>query len=197
MTKTINKWYFSLVVVPIITTYLTNFFTLPKLFNDWKLAIIFSLTIFIIILLIELKLAYESQNQPNENDKRIVKRLLKKLDLKSFQQDICMSDSWDGYKQSSIHSIIKYQFAVKLINNKTVDKKLQQQINNFNTKLDEFTDFTAKNVYGINSGFLVPFKNSEDRNSIKKDSQKMNTLAKNAFTELECLLDYLTSKNYI
>ncbi|HEU4791662.1 MAG TPA: hypothetical protein VFS71_18385 [Flavobacterium sp.] len=197
MTKIINKWYLSLVIAPIITTYLTNFFTLPKLFSDWKLAIIFSLTIFAISLLIELKLLSESHNSPNENDKRIIKRLFKKLDVKSFQQEICMNDSWNGYKQDSIHSIIKYQHAVRLIKNKTVDKKVQQMIDVFNYKLDLFTDFTAKNVYGDNSGFLIPFKNSEDRNSVKKDAEKMNILAKNAFEELESLVEYLKFKKYI
>ncbi|SDH05990.1 hypothetical protein SAMN04488062_1045 [Flavobacterium omnivorum] len=197
MTKIINKWYISLVIAPIITTYLTNFFILPKLFSDWKLAIIFSLTILTITLLIELKLLSESHNIPNESDKRIIKRLLKKLDIKSFQEEICMNDSWNGYKQDSIHKIIKYQHAVKLIKNKTVDKKLQQMIDIFNYKLDLFTDFTAQNVYGGNSGFLIPFKNSEDRNSVKKDSEKMNILAKNAFAELENLVEYLKSKKYI
>lgn len=197
MTKILNKWYLSLVIAPIITTYLTNFFSLPKLFSDWKLAIIFSLSIFVIILLIELKLLSESQKKPNECDKRIVKRLLKKLDLKSFQEDICMADSWNGYRQDSIYGIIKYQHAVKLIENKTVDKKLQQLINNFNDKLDQFTDFTAVNVYGGNSGFLVPFKNSENRSAVKKDSEKMNVLAENAFVELEKLLEYLKFKKYI
>lgn len=197
MTKIINKWYISLVIAPIITTYLTNFFILPKLFSDWKLAIIFSLTILTITLLIELKLLSESNNIPNENDKRIIKRLLKKLDIKSFQEEICVNDSWNGYKQDSIHKIINYQHAVKLIKNKTVDKKLQQMIDIFNYKLDLFTDFTAQNVYGGNSGFLIPFKNYEDRNSVKKDSEKMNILAKNAFAELENLVEYLKSKKYI
>ena len=86
---------------------------------------------------------------------------------------------------------------VKLIKNKTVDKKLQQMIDVFNDKLDLFTDFTAQNVYGSNSGFLIPFKNSEDRNSVKKDSEKMNILAKNAFAELENLVEYLKSNKYI
>lgn len=197
MIKTLNKWYFSLVIIPILITYLTNFFSLPKLFEDWKLTIIFSLSILVIILLIELKIVNEILSQPDENDKKIIKKLLKKLNLKSFQEDICTVDSWNGYNQDSIHNITKYQYSARLIENKTLDKNLQKLIENFNDKLADFTAFTAHNVSGNNSGFLVPFKDSNDRDRIKQNCDKMNSLSKIAFHELEILLAYLQSKKYL
>lgn len=186
-----------MIVVPIFITYLTNFFTLPKLFEDWKLAVIYSLSILIVILLIELKEALTIRNLPDENDKKIIKKLLNKLDLKSFQDDIYSVDSWNGYSQKAICNITSYQYAAKLIENKTINKKMQQLIDNFSNKLEDFTDFTSNNVYGNNSDFLIPFKDSKDKESVKKDSEKMNRLSKVAFEELEFLVLYLKENKYL
>ncbi|GEM_PF-1883367 len=54
MSRVLEKWYVSLIIIPILLTYLTNYFTIPLLTSDWKIAIIFSLSITVIILLLEI-----------------------------------------------------------------------------------------------------------------------------------------------
>jgi hypothetical protein len=200
MKKILSKWYLTLIVVPIFLTYLTNYFTLPKILEDWKTSIIFSITILSIILIIQVKLLKEElaklRNRPNESDIKIIEKLLKKLNVKSFEEDICKNDAWNGYPQKSIHNITDYQYAARSIINKTTDKKLNQLLAKFNKSLEDFTDFTSCHVYGHEAGFLIPFKH-DNRARAEIDSVKMNKLSLLAFMEFEILIAYLKDKKYI
>ena len=69
-------------------------------------------------------------------------------------------------------------------------------VNNFNVKLELFTDFSSCNLYSAPGGFLIPFKDSTNREKIKKDTLKMNALANAAYRELEILIDYLKRNGY-
>ncbi|WP_336827988.1 hypothetical protein [Sphingobacterium multivorum] len=200
MSRVFEKWYVSLIIIPILLTYLTNYFTIPLLTSDWKIAIIFSLSITVIILLLEIKTIYKKQQYVSHIitvDTETITRLLNTLDVEMFQQDVCEQDSWNGYKQEAIHNIIDYQYATRLVKNRILNPKIHLLFSNFNDKLNKFTSFTQYHVSGHSLGFLVPFKDSGDREKVREDSFTMNRLSKEAFQEFEVLIIFLKKNGYL
>ena len=106
MGKLLNKWYFGLIVIPILINLLTNSIGLPDLFKDWSMTIIATLSFVIIILSTELILLSKKIRgitfKPKKSDKKIIKKLLTTLDVNAFHEDIKDQDSWYGYKQEAI-----------------------------------------------------------------------------------------------
>ncbi|WP_146113713.1 hypothetical protein [Sphingobacterium gobiense] len=200
MAKTLSKWYVSLIVLPILITYLTNHFSLPLLLSDWKLSIIFSLAITVVILGIELKIEMDrskTNDLSKKSDMAVIKRLLDTLDIKMLQEEVLQKDSWNGYLHEAISKIIDYQYKSRLLENKLIDKTSQKLFDSLNHKLMSFTDFSAFHMCGSNHGYLIPFKDSEFREKAMKDSQKIDELAKDVYKELEVLIKYLKRKGYL
>lgn len=200
MNKILSKWYISLVIAPILITYLTNHFSLPLLFSDWKLSIIFSLIIVIIILAIELKIQRDD-NKSNEiikkSDTETIRRLLGFLNLKLVQEEVLRNESWNGYPHEAIGSIIAYQHESRLLENKLIDRKLCILFDNFNDKLNAFTDFSSFHMHGSpHPDFLIPFKDPDNRDKGWEDSKKIDKLAQDVYEELEILIAYLKREGY-
>lgn len=200
MKSILDRWYFTLIVIPIILTYLTSFFSLPKLYSDWKLSIIFSLSISILILLHEVIIMRKKirlrESSLSESDKNTIRKLFKKLDLKMFQEDICEKDSKNGYKSEAIHKIISYRHSASLIKNHPKDEKLNLLLQNFNSSLDVFIEFSSSHLFGGNCGFLVLNKEYLNRNQLNKNAETMNELSQITYNELIKIIDYLKKMNY-
>lgn len=200
MTRIVNKWYFSMIIIPIILTYLTSYFNLPKIFNNWKNSIITSLIILIAILIYELitlkKMLVEQSEKPKDNDKKIVKRLLDGLDLDTFHEDIYEQDAWYGYSKDAISCVMNFTMQSRLIKNKTSDKKLNILISNLTKKLNDFQEYSSIRLFGDRTSY-VPNKENGTREKIKLESLEMNRMTKESFFELEKLTDYLKKKEYI
>ncbi len=200
MTKVLSKWYISLVIFPILITYLTNHFSLPLLFSDWKLSIIFSLIIVIVILAIELKIQRDD-NKSNEiikrSDTETIRRLLGFLNLKLVQEEVLRNESWNGHPHEAIGSIIAYQHGSRLLENKVIDRKVCTRFDNFNDKLKAFTDFSSFHMHGSpHPDFLIPFKDPDNRDKGWEDSKKIDKLAQDVYEELEILIAYLKRMGY-
>lgn len=203
MRKILSKWYVSMFILPIFLTYLTNYINLPVIFENWEYSIITSLLILVGILIYELFTLNDElkdiKNTPKKGDKKIVRELLETLDLDKFHEEIVRQDAWNGYYNEDIYRITKFQEKAKLIGYKTSDKKLNNLINNFVSKLDNFTDYSSLRLYG-RGDWLIPFKDNPDihpREKIKKETDKMNKLSKECFIELEYLMEYLRRKEYV
>lgn len=203
MKKILNKWYLSVFIIPIILTYLTYYIKLPIIFENWEYSIIASMTILIGILLYEInnlsKRLKGVNEKPKKADKKIVRKLLKTLNIDKFHDEIVRQDAWNGYYREDIHRIIEFREKAKLIGYKTSNEKVNSLINNFLKKLDEFTEYSSMRVYG-RGDWLVPFKDNPDihpREKIKKETEKMNKLSNESFVELENLMEYLRNKEYV
>lgn len=203
MRKILDKWYLSMFIIPIILTYLTNYIKLPIIFANWKYSIIASMTILIGILLYELNSLSNRlkivNEKPKKSDKKIVRELLDTLNIDRFHEEIVRQDAWNGYFGEDIHRIIKFNEKAKLIGYKTSNEKVNTLINNFLSKLDDFTDYTSKRVYG-RGDWLIPFKENPDihpHEKIRKETENMNELAKKCFVELENLMEFLRDKEYV
>ncbi|MFC1225342.1 hypothetical protein ACFE6N_16150 [Pedobacter sp. BG31] len=200
MKSIIEKWYISLIAVPILLTYLTSYYTLPKLFADWKITIILCLTIFCTILLIELRIKRQDikllKSAPKPTDIRAINRLLKKLDVKAFEEDICHNDAWNGYRQDTVSGIIDYQYASRLSKNEILDIDINLALGRFNLQLERFTDFMGYHVSGHPAGFLVPFKDY-DQEKAKIDSDRMNDLSGKAYSDFKALMKLLKEKGIV
>lgn len=203
MRKILNKWYLSMFIIPIILTYLTDFVKLPIIFANREYSIIASMTILIWILLYELNTLANrlkiAREKPKKADKKIVRELLETLNIDKFHEDIVSQDAWNGYYRDSVHRIIEFQHKAKLIGYKTSSEKVNNLINQFLVKLDDFTQYSSVRVSG-KGDWLIPFKNSQDintREKIKKETEEMNVLTKKCFVELENLITYLKDKEYL
>lgn len=201
MDKLFNKWYFGLIAIPILINLLTNSIGLPYLFKEWTITLIATLLFLVIILLTEIILVSNKikliQFNPKESDKRIIKSLLKTLDIDSFHEDIKNQDSWYGYKKKVIHKTIEFAQNVGLISNRTSDFKLNILLLNLKNAIDDFNSYSATQLYG-DGDYFSPAKDSElNVERAKKAQPIMNEKADIAFTKLTELLDYLKLKNYL
>ncbi|MDC6387686.1 hypothetical protein PP182_03270 [Maribacter sp. PR1] len=110
MRKILDKWYLSVFIIPIILTYLTNYFELPIIFQNWKNSIITSLVILLGILVYEIitltKRVKELEEKPKKSDKKIIKELLNTLNIDKFHEDIVRQDAWNGYQREDIYRIL-------------------------------------------------------------------------------------------
>lgn len=204
MKRIAKKWYISLLVVPIVLTYLTSFIQLPDILSNWEYSLIFTLSILSSILFYEIqvlkKQITDSQTKPTERDKEIIKNLLATLNLKVFHEDIYNQDAWYGYRQDAIHNIIEFKYDSELIENKTSVAHLNNLISDFRLTLDEFTEFSSNKLYGRNAGWLIPFKDDPEnhpREKVKAETEKMNALSKICFGKLETLMTYLRDNDYL
>lgn len=203
MKKILDKWYLSMFIIPIVLTYLTNYIKLPIIFANWEYSIIASMTILIGILLYELSTLYNTlkiaREKPKKTDKKIVRELLETLNIDKFHEEIVRQDAWNGYYRENIHRIIEFQEKAKLIGYKTSSEKVNNLINQFLTKLDDFTEYSSVRV-SAKGDWLMPFKDNLDihsRKIIKKETEEMNALAKKCFVELETLMIYLKDREYV
>ncbi len=203
MRKISDKWYLSMFIIPIILTYLTNYIELPIIFENWEYSIIASMTIMIGILFYEINILStrlkEANKKPKKADKKIIRELLETLNIDKFHENIVGQDAWNGYYRDDIHRILEFQHKAKLIGYKTSNEKVNNLINQFLEKLEDFTEYSSMRVSG-RGDWLVPFKDNPDihpREKIKKETDKMNELSNECFTELENLMEYLRNKEYI
>lgn len=203
MRKILEKWYLSMFIIPIIVTYLTNYIKLPIIFANWEYSIITSMTILIGILLYELNTLSNilkiEREKPKKADKKIVRELLETLNIDKFHEEIVRQDAWNGYYRDDIHRIIEFQEKAKLIGFKTSSEKVNNLINQFVDKLDDFTQYSSVRVSG-QGDWLIPFKDNPDTHpneKITKETEEMNSLTKKCFVELENLMKYLRDKEYI
>ena len=203
MRKFTDRWYLSMLIVPIVLTYLTDYIKLPIIFEKWEYSIIASMTILIGILLYELKSMSHSlkiaRDKPKKADKIIVRKLLEILDIDKFHEEIVLQDAWNGYYRDDIHRIIEFQEKAKLIGYKTSNEEVNNLISQFVVKLDDFTQYSSVRV-SSQGGWLVPFKDNPEihpHEKIKKETEEMNALTQKCFSELEGLMKYLRDKDYI
>ena len=203
MRKILDKWYLSMFILPITLTYLTSYIQLPIIFKNWKHSIIASLIILVGILLYEISTLHKDLKLLNDNpkkaDKKIICELLETLDIDKFHEDIVRQDAWYGYHREDIHRVIEFKTKATLIGYKTSNEKVNNLITNFLSKLDDFTNYTSKRVYGRGE-WLIPFKDNPEIHpyeKIKKETEKMNELTKECFIELENLMFFLRKKEYV
>lgn len=202
MDKLLNKWYFGLIVIPILVNLLTNSIGLPDLFKEWTTTVIATLTFLTIILSTELILLSrkirEIEFKPKESDKIIIRNLLTTLDIDSFHEDIKDQDSWYGYKKEAIGKTIKFAQDAGLISNKTSDKKLNNLLLELKNAIDDFNEYCSTQLYGNGDDWYSPAKNTDFNVEKAKIAQPiMNAKSEFAFKKLTLLLEYLRLKNYL
>ena len=202
MDKLLNKWYFGIVVIPILINLLTSKIGLPDLFREWDLTLISSLTFLTVILSTEYYILWKKHEEvlskPKTSDKRIIRRLLNSLDVDMFQIEIKEQDSWDGYSKEAVRKTIAFSEEAGLISNQTSDKKLNSLVFNLKEAIDNFNRYSSTKLYSDHEHFYTPAKENE---RLRKEALEvcpiMNKKAKYAFEQLELLQDYLNKKNYL
>lgn len=198
MKKLLNKWYFSLILLPLIVNYVTQIFDSEFITTDWKNTFIFTLIIICSVLIVELKAAIELSKLPKEIDKEKIKILLSKLDINSFQMDIYQADSMNGYPQQAIIKVIDFLENADLLQLKTSDKRLNFLIQDFAQQLDAFSYYSGRHLMN-NDPYFVPISKwrSDANEELEEETNRMNELAKMSYLKLEKLMHYLRERNYL
>lgn len=198
MKKILQKWYFGLVLLPLIVNYLTQIFDSEFLTADLKNTVIFTLIITCFLLIVELKATIELSKLPKDIDKEKIKLLLSKLDINSFQMDIYQANSMDGYLQNAIIKVIDFLENATLLQFITSDKKLNFLIQDFTQQLNVFSNYSAQHLMG-NDPYFVPINKwkPDFEEELEEETKKMNDLAKRSFLKLEKLMHYLRERNYL
>lgn len=202
MERILNKWYFGLIVIPILINLLTNTIGLPDLFKEWTLTVIATLSFLTIVLITELillsKKIREIEFNPKSSDKQIIKKLLTTLDIDTFHEEIKEQDSWYGYKKEAIGKTIDFAKEAGLISNKTSDKRLNKLLHDLKNAIDDFNTYSSTQLYGNGADWYSPAKDT-DFNIEKARTARpvMNSKADKAFNKLTLLLNYLKLKNYL
>jgi len=201
MSKIINKWYFGLIIIPVIVNLLTNTIELPVLFKNWTYTLLVTMAIAILVLITELMILNRKfirlKEKPKESDKVIIKKLLATLNVDMFHKEIKNKDGWYGYLQEAIHNTIEFVADAGLISNKTTDKKLNSLIEDFKNSLDKFNNFSAVELFP-NGLFYTPAKDTEyNKKRAEEARQIMNRMTDTAFKKLTTLFEYLKDKNYL
>ena len=193
----LNKWYFGLIILPVLENYLTEVVQLPDLFKNWTYTILGILTILIFILVYEIyglrKENIELKSKPKESDKRIVKTLIDTLDINSFHEKIKEQDSYCGYEKEAISKTIAFSAKAGLISYRTADKKVNELIKKLRVSINDFNGYSSLHLYP-NAHFYSPAKGTQEAESARAI---MNKKADVAFEKLTELMTYLKTKNYL
>ncbi|MEQ9168601.1 MAG: hypothetical protein RLO12_20250 [Fulvivirga sp.] len=198
MDKILNKWYFGLVIIPIIINYLTEVIQLPVLLNNWYITSIVTLSILSLILVYELYKANQRVQQPTSRDKKIVTELLQTLDINNIQEQIINQDSWNGYRKDAIHNLLNFTHKAELISFKPTSKNLDLLISDLNTAVKEFSNYSSTQLYNDNDHFYTPDKKTEMGVKKAKEVQPiMNAQTDVILKKLTILMDYLRSNQYL
>lgn len=202
MKEIINRWYFGLVLIPILVNLLSGTFALPDLLGNWAITVIGILLIIIILGVIEYAALYKKFKAkihvPKERDKRIVKELLGILDLPNFKDDVFLQDSWYGYKKVTIRSLIDFQEAADQISGRTSDTELNRLFSDFKISIKEFTSFSSNHLYPNGEIFYAPAKDTDEMKSkVKEVTPIMNGMTDKIYNKLEVLMEYIIYREYI
>ena len=199
----LNKWYFGLIILPVLVNYLTEVVQLPDLFKNWAYTILGILTILVFILVYEIyglrKENIELKSKPKESDKKIVTTLIDILDIDSFHEKIKKQDSHYGYEKEAISKTIIFAKTAGLISCRTADKKLNELIKKLKDSIDDFNGYCSIRLYlSVSGHFYLPAKGT-DFNVQKAESARaiMNKKADIADERLTELITYLKTKNYL
>ena len=196
------KWYIAVIVIPIIINYFTDTVKLSDIFNNASYIVIFCLGILVIALQydnVTLKQNLRKINStPNERDKKIINKLLKLLDVPSFQKEIYEQDSWNGYKIKSLDKVFDFIEQVELINNRTSDKVLNKLVEDLAGVLKKFAEYSGTHLYNDGGHYYTPDKNSEmNIKKLEMAQPVMNQMTTDAFNKLTVLLNYCRERNYL
>lgn len=201
MTKILEKWYFSLILIPIIINIITVDLMLSDFLNNWKLTLIGVLVILCSILLYELynskNLIKELSSKPKDRDRRIVKELLEILDVQEFEKSIYSQNSWYGYTQKSIRKTIAFSEKSESLDYKTSDNDLNKLIADLANSIFDFNEYASTKLYSEGE-FYKPAKENEHNLKITEEATPiMNNMTTKAFENLQVLLKYLRKRDYL
>jgi ferric iron reductase protein FhuF len=201
MKKLLEKWYFSLVIIPIIINLSTSMIRLPASFEDWHYTITAMLVVLVIILIFEKSNASKEikniKKTPKNSDKQIVKRLFEMLQIDTFQENFHEQDSWNGYKNSAMSGMFTFEEKALNLSHKTSDDKLNKLIEELHQSVKQFFSITSKVLYS-NGGFYALDKNSDyNIKEAKEFAPKMNSQTDEVYLRLSALYDYAKQHNYL
>ena len=201
MKKIIEKWYLSLILIPIIVNLITARLNVKDFFDNWELTIISVLIILGVILIYEIyslrKIVISLSYIPKPRDKRIINELLTDLDIEDFENSIYKQNSWYGYTQISIKKGILFTEKAKSINYLTSDLVLNDLLKTLSDSIYDFNDYASSKLYSEGEFYRLAKENEHNLNISNEAYPIMNNKATKSFQNLQILLKYVRERNYL
>ncbi len=201
MKKIVEKWYFGLIIIPILINLFKSVLNLPDLLKNWNYTLIVTLIIICTILIYEI-LELKKQNNslnfiPKNSDKKILNELIETLNIDEFQEKICEQSCWYGYEKKALNNLMAYCEKVRFLKYKTTDKKLNQILLELSVKIEDFHSLASTILYSNDEFYFSPDKSTElNYKKTEKVSPLVDEKSGKSFRKLEELLYYVKSKNY-
>lgn len=198
MKKIIKKWYFSIFIIPIVLTYLTSYFDLPWLIKNWIISAGISIAILFLTFVYEIfSLNRElSQKAPKYIDIIIMTKLIRLLDIKSFEEHFVKGDSWYGYPKYSIRTLSEFSTESKILVNKTSDNELNKIIAKLNESIDSLLELTGRHMFLSNDGYMFDTEIDKNRKNAEVIAPQINKKVDLIFKQMNTLRGYLLKRNY-
>lgn len=201
MTKILNKWYFSLIIIPIIINVITADFKASNFIDNWKLTIIGILVISTFILIYELsqakRIIRELKSIPDIRDKRIANELISILDVSDFEENVYRQNSWYGYSQRAIKKTIEFSEKAFSEEYKTSDEKLNKLFKKLAKSLYDFNNYAETKLYSEGNSYNPAKENEHNLKITEEATPIMNQMTTDAFYDLQNLLQYLRKRKYL
>lgn len=204
MEKITSRWYVGLVIIPIFINYITSYFSLTSINNNffgiWNNTIILTLIIVVIVLSIELSKSSKKNKillaNPKPIDKKNVLKLLQTLDYENFQERFKEHDSWYGYRENVIENLVSFLKEAEMQHNQTTDKKLNQLIYDLKLSINTFVEYSQVKLFPEGNSYKLLKRTDSEYQSAQEASKIMNKMTDDSFKKLIKLIKYLKQNNY-
>lgn len=201
MSRILEKWYFSLIIIPIIINLITVDLNLSDFINNWKVTLIGILTILCLILIYELSISKslikDLITKPKERDKRVIKELLDTLDIIDFEESIYKQNSWYGYSQEAIKKSILFTEKAESISFKTSDETLNNLITKLSNSIFDFNAYASTKLFYEGESYKPAKENEYNLRMTEEATPIMNKMTTLSFENLKELLKYLRERDYL
>jgi hypothetical protein len=201
MKKILEKWYVSLVILPLLINIISSLINPSAILSNWQITLTITLFIIILILTYELvKLKKENiqlNSIPNAGDVKIIKKLLNTLNVTMFEQEIKKQYCWYGYPKEAFRNVSAFIDQSSLLENKTSNKQLSSMITNVRKDLIKFRHEATKVLFSNGDFYEIDKHNPHNRKKSEEICPIVDDLSDDAFETIGKLLDFLKSKNYL
>lgn len=205
MTRLIQRWYISILLIPIIVNLFTNTVSWDTLKTNPTTTFL-SLSVILNVILIGELLIYMKVNQKEndtfQNDKKVLAKLIQTLNLIDNEPILKLTNHVDKLDYKYVNNIKEFLVQTNKLENRVIDKDINMKLNNFKQALNEYLGFIGKNmVTNAEDGFKtisMPYE-LKDRNYdlYMRRMKELDDSADLAYSKLKELMTTLRQRNVL
>lgn len=205
MTRIIQRWYISIILIPIAVNLFTNTVSWCTIINNSSTTILVLSIILNIILIWEFFIYVRQNKKKNdgfENDKTILTKLIATLNLNENETILKSTNHADSIDYNYVKDFKEFLAQTNRLENHINDKFLNQKLSDFRQALNNYLNFVAKNMLthtddDFKTISLPPELKDRDYDLYMKRMKELDDSADNAYENLKQLMITLRQKNIV